>query len=116
MRPAQPKAFALLTTPVWDTGEMGTEPLFCRHCGFVRPFRRPGAQHHQHLLATVFTLGLWSIGWLIATVRESQRPWRCTICQTRYGSLRKGVRRSPAASAPRLRRSSVGSLGSESKR
>jgi len=85
----------------------GAEPLYCRHCGFVRPFLRQTARHRRHFAATVLTLGLWGIGWLVAILRESSRPWCCTVCQARYTAAWHGARPSASGSTLRFRKMSV---------
>lgn len=56
------------------------ETSYCHTCGQQRMFQREGINHVLHLFLTVFTLGAWSIVWLVlAVVRHNKRP-RCTSC------------------------------------
>jgi hypothetical protein len=56
---------------------------FCPDCNkFVRAVR-PGTGRLRQLALTVLTLGLWSIAWVVDTIR---RPgWRCSVCDRRVG-------------------------------
>jgi len=40
-----------------------------------------GANHVLHLLLTILTAGLWSIVWLLASIRIG--GWRCEHCGSR---------------------------------
>src|SRR4051812_40170603 len=57
---------------------------FCRRCGFEREFTKRTMNHLFHLAATVFTFGLWGIGWAALTYAERKRPWRCCTCGSRF--------------------------------
>jgi hypothetical protein len=51
---------------------------FCKRCNKQVLARRPGTSRARHLLLTIVTLGLWSIIWIVDTIR---RPgWRCSEC------------------------------------
>ncbi len=59
--------------------------LNCCFCGKETVFRKPFMRHGKHLLATLVTAGLWSIPWLILTLRwVFVRSWRCNVCRHRY--------------------------------
>lgn len=60
------------------------ESLFCERCGFVRHFTKRKVDHKFHLGATVLTFGLWGVPWLVLAIDEARRPWRCSICGSRY--------------------------------
>ena len=55
----------------------------CHHCRFERQFRKHSIDHVSHLAATVFSFGLWSVGWLALTIYHLRKPWRCTFCGSR---------------------------------
>ena len=55
----------------------------CVNCQAVRRFRKRVPDHRLHLRFTLLTLGLWSIGWLILTLRYLRRKWHCTFCYDR---------------------------------
>lgn len=57
--------------------------FYCRRCGQVRRFTKRGIDHRRHLIATIFTFGLWGLAWLFLHRREQRRSWRCTICSGR---------------------------------
>ena len=51
---------------------------FCPRCDKQVLALRPGTSRTRHLLLTIVTLGLWSVGWVIDAIR---RPgWRCCEC------------------------------------
>ena len=51
---------------------------FCADCNKQVLARRPGTSRARHLLLTIATCGLWSIAWIVDTLR---RPgWRCSEC------------------------------------
>jgi len=60
------------------------ETKFCERCQCDREFNKRIASHRWHLGLTVVTFGLWGVGWLAVTVAEARRPWRCSICRSRY--------------------------------
>lgn len=60
------------------------ESFFCERCGFVRHFTKRKVDHKFHFAATVFTYGLWGVPWIVLTIDEARRPWRCYICGSRY--------------------------------
>ena len=51
---------------------------YCENCGKQVLALRPGTSRARQLLLTIVTLGLWSIVWVIDSIR---RPgWRCSEC------------------------------------
>jgi hypothetical protein len=60
------------------------EMRFCERCQCEREFSRRAVAHPWHFGLTMLTVGLWSLGWLAATISARRRPWRCTACQSRF--------------------------------
>lgn len=54
---------------------------WCEKCHRQVMLRRPGANHVLHLILTLVTCGIWSIVWILSSVRIG--GWRCTICGMR---------------------------------
>jgi len=38
----------------------------------------------MHLLLTALTLGLWGISWAALAIAQRRKPWRCSVCYSRY--------------------------------
>ena len=56
---------------------------FCATCNRNVLAVRPGSPRLRQLGLTIVTLGLWSIVWLIDSLR---RPgWRCSVCDRQVG-------------------------------
>jgi len=62
----------------------GFDTRFCARCRCQREFSKRTAAHLWHLGLTILTFGLWGIGWIAVAMIESRRPWRCTICHSRF--------------------------------
>ena len=59
--------------------------MHCRHCGRQTHFRKRRLDHELHFSLTIFTLGLWAIGWLAVIITWMiNEPWRCQICLHRW--------------------------------
>ena len=56
---------------------------YCSDCDADRPCFPIPSKHMGHFLLTVFTLGLWSPGWLAMTLYHRARPYRCMSCGRR---------------------------------
>lgn len=52
----------------------------CHRCCCARHFRKRQVNHGAHAAASVFTFGLWLIGWLAVTIQRARKPWRCSRC------------------------------------
>lgn len=76
--------------------------FYCRRCGEIRRFTKRCSESRRHLLATIFTLGLWGIVWWMVRRRDAARPWHCCICR----SIQSPMDEPPEARALRERRSS----------
>jgi hypothetical protein len=42
--------------------------------------------HFKHLLLTIFTCGLWLIGWAWLAFKYAHKSWRCCFCRARIHS------------------------------
>lgn len=60
------------------------ESIDCPTCGPASRHEKEGTTHEMQFLMTFFTLGLWAPVWIVCTVMERRRPFRCvTDSQTR---------------------------------
>jgi hypothetical protein len=55
----------------------------CQRCCCERHFRKRRVDHGAHAVASVFTFGLWLVGWLAVTIQRARKPWRCSRCGAR---------------------------------
>jgi len=60
------------------------ETRFCERCQCDREFSKRAVGHTWHLAGTVVTLGLWGMVWLTVAIASWRRPWRCTVCRSRF--------------------------------
>lgn len=51
---------------------------FCKGCNKQMLIRRKGTNHILHFLLTIFTVGLWLIIWILASIKIG--GWRCSQC------------------------------------
>jgi hypothetical protein len=72
--------------------------LYCQRCEQIRRFTKRGMENRPHLIATIFTLGLWGIPWLAMARRSEARPWRCCICH-KHQKLPRGTQFTTAMEA-----------------
>lgn len=78
------------------------ETRHCWRCERDRQFNRRVVAHRVHLVITIFTLGLWGISWAALTFAQRRKPWRCSVCFSRYVPASKPA--PPMKPAPELPR------------
>ncbi|MGI8470135.1 MAG: hypothetical protein ACR2N3_16970 [Pyrinomonadaceae bacterium] len=61
---------------------------FCPQCRQTRVFTRRGTNHWHQFSLSVATFGLWLPAWAFIAIRNSSRPFTCSICKyTDYGRI-----------------------------
>jgi hypothetical protein len=55
----------------------------CHRCDCNRHFRKRRIDHGAHCAASIFTFGLWLVGWVALTIHRQRKPWRCSRCGAR---------------------------------
>jgi len=53
---------------------------YCPRCEQMRRFTKRAMESRPHLLATVLTLGLWGLPWMVLARRNAARLWHCCVC------------------------------------
>ena len=53
---------------------------WCPNCGCLRMGHREMPNRILHLLASVFTAGLWIPAWVILELHASSQPYLCSTC------------------------------------
>ncbi|MGE0479962.1 MAG: hypothetical protein AB7Q17_05765 [Phycisphaerae bacterium] len=69
--------------------------LYCPRCGGPRlcfAVRWGRGRHAAHLALTVFTLGVWGVGWIACALYDRVRPYRCNECARRIPRGRTALR------------------------
>ena len=53
---------------------------YCSYCGRRVMMQRYVINHLLHLIATVFTGGLWAIAWIVLSLFNCLEKWKCSRC------------------------------------
>jgi transcription elongation factor Elf1 len=56
----------------------------CPRCGHRTAVRPLQINHRLHLAATVFSLGLWGVSWLVLIASRKFWPLECTHCSAHF--------------------------------
>lgn len=62
---------------------------WCPQCGHEQVFKLRTPIHRYHAIASILTLGLWLIPWLVLTLASKSRRWECEQCAGRGNSTIK---------------------------